>query len=513
MFKRLLLSILLVLTLIITVPLIYIYQLDTEELKKSLSTLLSSKTHHHIHFKGDMQWRVLPSIELVVNDVTITPEDKQSNLQGHVGQLAFKLDTWGLIHRKLNFKKIQLNHANLEVRLSKSSQHKASSPNTNKHKQSEKKGLSFALDKISVQESTFTLKTEQSQLSLTNLSFNLKHRDQLQIFRLHSNVLVNQKKHNFAAKDIQLSGTIDHLDKLLNNTNSLTNLTMDANLEGKKVTIDQLTIANMKAKLALNNGVIHVNKYQLAVADGKIIGQLNYDINHEVLTIKQQLKHINTKELLDLIKNHENFMGGELNLNWQSKTHPINQDFLYHTQGSGRLTYDNTLINLPKTLETIEALVHNLPKLVGQKPSYLQEKYKIYLQPGSNKYYQQLHQGSLTAQFKIGQGIVNLSNVKITHPKLTATGKLTLNLKNQNVLGNMKLVTNSIDKNIQKAQTMLHGAFPLIIKGQLSDLKVYPNMTIIAPLLVNQFMEQKGKEVIQQLGNKLLDKAFTKLHD
>lgn len=500
--------------LIITVPVIYVYQLDPQEIKQRLSKLLSAHTHHQITFNGNLRWQLLPSIKLFVEDVTIKSKEQASKIQGQVGQLALRVNTWDLFHKTLNFEQIQLNKADLAVFLSQTSDNAQTSHNDSKSKKTGDRSIALSLNKVIVEDSTIHLKTNNKQYCLSHFSFKLRQHESSQKFDLHSDMAIHQPKQTIKGKNISLSGTINHLEKFINNQSSLIDLNMNAHLKANNLSINQLSINKISSKLSMNKGIVKASQYQFAVAEGKITGSATYDLNRDVLSVKQKLTDINTASILNAFDSQSQFMSGKLNLDWQSKTHPTNQDFLNHTQASGQLSYDNTLINLPKTLALLEAMVHDLPKLLGQSPSQLQDRFTFYVTPKQTKeYYDELHQGELTAQFKMNHGIIQPVDFLIKHPKLKATGNLTINLKQHNVLGHMKLETFSIDKTVEKAQTLLNGAFPFVIKGRFSDMKAYPDMAMIAPILARHFLKEKGKESLQQLGNQLLNKALSRIHD
>lgn len=509
MLKRILISLSVLVVLVITIPALYLYQLNTDEIKQKLSALLSSSTHHQIIFNGDLHWRLLPTIHLVVNDVSITPQRRGSNIQGKVGQLSFTLDTWDLLYKKLTFKQIHLNDADLIMNISASTPTNTHSQSVRMSEKSEHNGLALTLNQISLKNSAFTIISNKDHISLTKVNLKLKQHGKSQAIKVESNINIKQPNQNIVVQGIRVSGTVTHLDKIINNPSSLTTLAMDATIKAKHLSIARLSIDDMSATLSINSGIIQLKPYRFELADGTVTGTLRYDLPHDVLTIKQKLTNVDTSNLLEAYNSHDKFISGRLNLDWQSKSHPVDQNILYHTQASGSLTYDNTLVDLPSTLNTIETIVRSLPKLVSQNSSSLEEQFQLtVLKHHDGKLYQQMNQGSLTANFQLHNGIVAPIHFKLSHPKLSATGELSLNLKNQQMLGNMKLVTSSHDRNIQKAQALLNGSFPFVIKGDLSDLKLYPNMAAITPILINQFVNQEGKKVIQQLGNQLLNKVF-----
>ncbi|WP_367607261.1 AsmA family protein [Legionella sp. W05-934-2] len=514
MLKRLLISILLVFVILIAAPIVYIYQLSPDELKQSVSKLLSAKTHHQITIQGDMSWRVFPSIKLVINQVTIKPENKQSIVQGQVGQLLLTLDTWDLLRRQVSIEQIQLNRANLKLSLPNQSHPKRKTPNTKTQAVKENHLLSFSVDKIYINDSSFTVNHGIDRITLSNVDFKLTQHHQSQRFSLQTNLLIEQDNRPIKINNLLFSGSISQFNLLLNNPDNLKKIAIEAHLTGKEIDVERLTVNDLQAKVTLNKGVITMNNYQFSLADGKVVGTLDYDITRDVLSVNQKLRNINTKSLVNALGSDDYMIYGNLDLDWRSKTHPVNQDFWDNTIASGQLNYDNTLINLPKTRNMIDALMQSLPKILGHSPSNLQNNLSEDISQSNNtSRFEQLRQGSLEAQFKMGSGVVNPVLFTITHPKINASGELSWTLKNQAISGRMKLITSSIDKNVRKLQTMLNGAIPLILKGKITDIRAYPDMKAIAPLLVNQLVNKTGKEVIQNLGNQLLNNAIFKIHD
>ncbi len=515
MLKRILISISVLFFLLISLPVAYLYQLDTDEIKQQLSTLLSASTHHKFVFNGYLHWQLLPTLNLVASDVTISPQKQGSNIKGKVGQLSFTLNTWDLLHRKINFKEIHLSEANLTAYLSPKKNEIGQSKSSHKVKKIKQNRLTLTFNQISVLNSIFTLGNAKNQFSLTNLNFKLKQQDEIsQTVHFKSDMIFKQPNQKVIAQNIQFSGTVKHLDKIINNPSSLATLAIEATLQGKQIAFDKLSILNLSTKLSMNKGIIQLKPYQFELGEGKANGALLYDMNQDVLTIQQKLANIDTNNLIKALNSQNKYLSGRLNLNWKSKSHPVNQDILYHTQASGSLTYDNTLINLPETVKIVETMVQTVQNLSGKNPSSLEDHFKLSIfEQNYDKLHKQTNKGVLTAQFQLSNGVLSPINFKLSHPQVSAIGELSLNLKNKNTQGKMKLVTSSHDRNIQKAQTLLNGSFPFVIKGRMPDITAYPNMSVITPILINQAVKQASKEVIKKWGNRLLDKTFNKLND
>jgi AsmA protein len=97
------------------------------------------------------------------------------------------------------------------------------------------------------------------------------------------------------------------------------------------------------------------------------------------------------------------------------------------------------------------------------------------------------------------------NHISVQTDRLKLYGEASINLSNGAIDGLLKATVTDMSESDQvfKAQDILGGSFPIQLSGKISNPKIYPDFSIIQPILNRYLLEHQMEKPLNKLKDKL----------
>ena len=289
--------------------------------------------------------------------------------------------------------------------------------------------------------------------------------------------------------------------KLLIPSELLRKFKLTGSLTVGELTAAQLKITELNTKLSAVNGLIKISPITAKLYDGAYSGNLILDVRSDSpkLSILESAQDIHAGSFLKDLFNVDS-ISGTASLNAKLTTVGQTLPSLRRSvNGSASIAVkDGAYKGVDLGYETQRAVAF-FQKQEAPKPS------------GSN----QTKFGSLTASFKVTNGVAKTNDILLTSPQMQVTGKGSANLASEAL--SFKLIAAMVDQDresaLNKLQDLLGGGIPIHISGKFGSPKVTPDFETIAHAITKSVIRTQAEKIITKHLDEKLGKEILKVID
>lgn len=256
-----------------------------------------------------------------------------------------------------------------------------------------------------------------------------------------------------------------------------TKLFRQLNLTGKliinQLTFNKLHATNINLNFSANNGIIQMLNNRADLYQGLWLSNmaLNVQTPTPIIEINDAINHVQIEPLLNAFYNSKKLqITGTANLKSNITTQGNNSEQLtQNLNGKGQFSLINGVIK-------------------GIPPS-----------PTNNE----TPFGSLTGTIQIQHGLIKNNDLLLNSNTMQVTGKGYVNLVTQNLRYELAAAVNKngVAPQIYTLQQKIGGTIPLVIAGNFSDYKIYPNIDTILKNLAINYLRKNTNQISKEVNN------------
>ena len=338
------------------------------------------------------------------------------------------------------------------------------------------KNESFALDPIEIFVSDTTLNGDLTVQSFSKPKIEFA----LQSDEIDLDKLLPQSD---AASEKQTSDSATADEKIELPTDMLRSLNLNGSLDVNTFKVSGLTMTDLTAKIAGQNGVINLNPLTMNLYEGTYSGSASLNVSGTTpkYSASSDLKNLQIAGLLaDLSDDGKSFIRGRSGMAFNVMT------------SGDRVSTLKKQLNGSANFEAVEGALQsaNLAKNVERVIAFLKQR-----PPKPTG--EELVFDSLTGSANIKSGVLNNNDLKLVTPIIFGNGKGEVNLGADNIDYVMSV---GLSEEAGKA------AIPITIKGNLDDPKYSVDLQAALNEKQKEVIKEKTEEVKEKLNEKIGEK-------
>ncbi|KTD62824.1 AsmA family protein [Legionella shakespearei] len=454
-----------------------------ETIKQLVNGQITAITHKKSQINGDIFWQIFPRPGLKFSNIQIGDEKANENYFLTADTLLFNLKITPLFKGDFVFSEINVD--GLKLQINKDAAQIAAPDETKIKNPRELSAHQFAIQNLSLSHGQITINSNGHRTTFKNIQvameqFNLQQYPfpiQLKARLIEAGPLSIAKANiNFKGRLTLASTVINELQK------GIVKSSAEGQLAAQNILLNQFIIKNVHATVKTDKSGITFNPFTLSLYNGESVGDMNYNIANQQITLNQTATNLDGKQLMTALSGRD-LVSGTLDYSIHA-TVPLHKPFIESINSKGHVTIKDGQIhniNLNQLLTNLKDKLNNLT--LGNSLQQQSIKADDWNSETSNMGSTAFKLANI--QYQVQNGLMNSDTLLLQTDTLQVNGQGSLNLINQELSAKLKAILNSnnSDSSMQKLQQSLGGSFPLEISGTLTRPLVLPDFKVINPLL------------------------------
>lgn len=457
---------------------------------------------------GKISWQFLPQPRIKIKGIHIGDKKQINSNELVVDNLFLNVKLMPLLSGKVVFNDINIDGFSLQVY----PENKVVDLAKNQEKTSPNSAESQAIniDRLFLNRGNIIVHYKDHELLLSNLRLEAKQVNlQHQSFplQLKSTLQITKANQTKAKTSLQFKGSLalsKHIFAQLNTPHSPI-------LNGQLILLNtQTPLLNLKrvsATILLNQGVLAFNPVSMSLYEGESVGDFSYHLMDKIIKINQTATHLNSGKLTaDLFK--KRLLKGPIDISIHGTADLGEIDWLRTLTGNGHFSMREGNIeslNLNKIIETTSEQINDR---LGGKQSKTSPALHLdsFLSPDVAKGITPFK--LFTVEFHLANNYLYADSLFLQTDRLRLKGDGRLNLNTYEINNYLLATILSNHKKVEQIQSMLGGAFPFQLQGNLFQPKLIPDLKKINPVLTKLWLSTTLSRPVK----KFKDQLITILH-
>lgn len=461
-------------------------------INKQLSTLTAQKSH----VDGDISWQLFPRPGISMSQVHIGDDTNRTNDSARIDNLVLHLQIAPLLRGHFIFNELKIDGLKLTIHSNTVPNHSSTFQQTLAetihNPSSEKMPGNVAINYFLLTNGEIIIDNPRAKITLTGVQigatqFNLKKEYFSLQFKANVKGSISDNK---ASATINYKGRVRLLPSTFTHPLvALPKASAEGQLLLQNVQFNHLKCSKISANALMKQGEINLNPLTLSLYNGEAIGDLSYQFASKKLSINQTATSLDAKQVFnDLADN--NLIKGNMDFSLHTITHLDTTDWQKNTQGNGRLTIKDGVLNFIDLNKLVRDTTNNIHTLLEHRKNDVNTI--IQLAPFTANFAKEDETKFqlLSIQYRLLDANLLNDSMLLQTDALQLKGQGRVNLQDTTMDGTLSAKLFTTDPKVSDIQQLLGGTFPLKISGTFKNPLILPDTQIINPIITKYLLKK-----------------------